>query len=463
MNPERQEEDAFGPILVPEDAYYGAQTQRAIVNFPVSGLTLPTAFIHTLGLVKHHGASVNRELGLLDGTLAEAICRAAREVVDGKLDRQFLVDVFQTGSGTSTNMNANEVIAGRANEILTGTKGGKSPVHPNDHVNLSQSSNDVIPTVIHIAALTEIKQRLLPALTLLHQSLEQKAREFQDILKMGRTHLQDALPIRLGQEFSGYARQVELAIRRLKATEESLAELALGGTAVGSGVNAHPEFARRVIALLSAETGCSFTEAGNHFEAQAAQDAAAETSGALKSVAISLGKIANDLRWLASGPRCGLGEINLPALQPGSSIMPGKVNPVIPEVVLQVAAQVIGNDAAITIGCQGGFFELNTMLPLIAYNLLQSISLLSSAAHLFARNAIDGISANTEHCASTIEQSLALATYLVPLIGYDRAAAIAKEAYRTGKTVREVALSKEVLSTEAIEKAFSRIYAEGSQ
>jgi fumarate hydratase, class II len=463
MNPERQEEDAFGAILVPEDAYYGAQTQRAIANFPVSGLTLPTAFIRTLGLVKHYAATVNGELGLLDDTLAEAISRAAREVVAGKLDRQFLVDVFQTGSGTSTNMNANEVIASRANEILTGTKGGKSPVHPNDHVNLSQSSNDVIPTVMHIAALTEIKQQLLPALALLHQSLEQKSREFQDILKMGRTHLQDALPIRLGQEFSGYARQVELAMRRLKATEESLAELALGGTAVGTGVNAHPEFARRVIALISAETGCSFTEAGNHFEAQAAQDAAAETSGVLKSTAISLGKIANDLRWLASGPRCGLGEINLPALQPGSSIMPGKVNPVIPEVVLQVAAQVIGNDAAITIGCQGGFFELNTMLPLIAYNLLQSISLLSSAAPLFARNAIDGISANTERCASTIEQSLALATYLVPLIGYDRAAAIAKEAYRTGKTVREVALSKEVLSTGAIEKAFSRIYADGSQ
>ena len=386
MNPERQEEDAFGPILVPEDAYYGAQTQRAIVNFPVSGLTLPTAFIHTLGLVKHHGASVNRELGLLDGTLAEAICRAAREVVDGKLDRQFLVDVFQTGSGTSTNMNANEVIAGRANEILTGTKGGKSPVHPNDHVNLCQSSNDVIPTVIHIAALTEIKQRLLPALTLLHQSLEQKAQEFQDILKIGRTHLQDAIPIRLGQEFSGYARQVELAIRRLKATEESLAELALGGTAVGTGVERPPRVRPPGDRAPLGGNRLLFHEAGNHFEAQAAQDAAAETSGALKSVAVSLSKIANDLRWLASGPRCGLGEINLPALQPGSSIMPGKVNPVIPEVVLQVAAQVIGNDAAITIGCQGGFFELNTMLPLIAYNLLQSISLLSSAAHLFARN-----------------------------------------------------------------------------
>ena len=458
---QRTEADALGAILVPEEAYYGAQTQRAIDNFPVSGLTLPAAFIRTLGLVKQCASSVNRELGLLENNLAEAIRLAAREMVEGKLDHQFLVDVFQTGSGTSTNMNANEVIAGRANEILTGARGGKSPVHPNDHVNLCQSSNDVIPSVIHIAALTEIRNRLLPSLDTLHRSLAKKSLEFRDIIKMGRTHLQDAIPIRLGQEFGGYARQVELGIRRIRTAENSLSELAIGGTAVGNGVNAHPEFARRVIALLSAETGCSFTEAEDHFEAQAAQDAAAETSGALKSVAVSLGKIANDLRWLASGPRCGLGEINLPSLQPGSSIMPGKVNPVIPEVVLQVAAQVIGNDAAITSGCQGGTFELNTMLPLIAYSLLQSISLITSAATLFAGNCIDGVSANAERCASTIEQSLALATYLVPLIGYDRAAEIAKEAYRTGKTVREVALSKKELPAEEIEKAFLRIYSEG--
>ena len=458
MNPERHEADALGPIEVARDAYFGAQTQRAIANFPVSGLTLPPVFIRTLGLVKQCASQVNRDLGLLEARLAAAIHEAAREVVAGKLDDQFPVDVFQTGSGTSTNMNANEVIAGRANEILTGTRGGKSPVHPNDHVNLCQSSNDVIPSVIHIAALTELKQRLIPALTVLHQSLLKKAHEFRDILKMGRTHLQDAIPIRLGQEFSGYARQVELSIRRLDATGESLAELALGGTAVGTGVNAHPEFAPKVIALLSAATGCAFLEARDHFEAQAAQDAAVETSGALKSLAVSLSKIANDLRWLASGPRCGLGEINLPALQPGSSIMPGKVNPVIPEVVLQVAAQVIGNDAAITCGCQGGCFELNTMLPLIAYNLLHSINLLTSAATILARRCIEGITANVERCASTIEQSLALATYLVPVIGYDRAAEIAREAHRTGKTVREVALKQEDLSREAIENALFRIY-----
>ena len=454
----REEDDSLGAVLVPEDAYYGAQTQRAIQNFPVSGLTLPAAFIRALGLVKKCAAAVNRDLGLLDRNLTAAILLAAQEVVEGKLDRHFLVDVFQTGSGTSTNMNANEVIAGRANEVLTGVKGGKSPVHPNDHVNQCQSSNDVIPSVIHIAALVEIKNQLIPSLIVLHQSLEQKSREFRDIIKIGRTHLQDAVPIKLGQEFGGYARQVDLGIRRIKAAEESLSELALGGTAVGSGVNAHPEFAQRVIALISAETGCRFFEAKDHFEAQAAQDAAMETSGALKGLAVSLSKIANDLRWLASGPRCGLGEINLPSLQPGSSIMPGKVNPVIPEVVLQVAAQVMGNDAAVTFGCQGGGFELNTMLPLIAYNLLHSISLLTSATALLAGECVDGISANAERCASNVEQSLALATYLVPLIGYDRAADIAKEAYRTGKTIREVALSSKLLTGKEIEEALSKIY-----
>ncbi len=456
--PYRKEEDALGAVLVPEDAYYGAQTQRALENFPVSGLTFSTAFIRAMGLVKKCAAVINRELGLLDSKLTEAILMAASEVAEGKLDEQFRLDVFQTGSGTSTNMNANEVIAGRANEILSGRRGGKSPVHPNDHVNLCQSSNDVIPSVIHIAALTEIRNQLHPSLNLLHESLEEKSREFQEIIKIGRTHLQDAVPIRLGQEFGGYARQVELAIRRIKATEESLSELALGGTAVGNGVNAHPEFARKVISLISEETGCPFLEAKDHFEAQAAQDAAAEVSGALKGLAVGLSKIANDIRWLASGPRCGLGEINLPSLQPGSSIMPGKVNPVIPEVVIQVAAQVIGNDAAITLGCQGGTFELNTMLPLIAYNLLQSISLLRSAATLFATKCIDGISANAERCVASIEQSLALATYLVPLIGYDRAAEIAREAYKTGKTVREVAMSGNLLSETEVTEAFSKIY-----
>jgi fumarate hydratase, class II len=455
---QRKEEDALGAVLVPEDAYYGAQTQRAIENFPVSGLTFSATFIRALGLVKRCAAVVNQELGLLDTTLAEAIRTAAQEVVAGKLDRHFSVDVFQTGSGTSTNMNANEVIAGRANEILTGTKGGKSPVHPNDHVNLCQSSNDVIPSVIHIAAFEEISKQLIPSLAKLHRSLIKKSLEFNDIVKIGRTHLQDALPMRLGQEFGGYARQVEMGIERIKATGRSLSELALGGTAVGNGVNAHPEFARRVIALLSAETGCPFAEAENHFEAQAAQDAALETSGALKTLSVSLSKIANDLRWLASGPRCGLGELNLPSLQPGSSIMPGKVNPVIPEVVLQVAAQVIGNDAAITFGCHGSYFELNTMLPLIGHHLLQSISLLKSSATLFAEKCVDGISANAVRCAANIEQSLALATYLVPLIGYDRASEIAKEAYAAGKTVREVVLNGNLLSEVELEEAFSKIY-----
>jgi fumarate hydratase, class II len=453
----RKEDDALGVILVPEDAYYGAQTQRAIENFPVSGITFSPAFIRALGLVKKCAALVNQELGLLDRDLAEAIRTAAQEVVEGKLDGQFPLDVFQTGSGTSTNMNANEVIAGRANEIATGRRGGKSPVHPNDHVNLCQSSNDVIPSVIHIATLEELRKQLVPSLTILHQSLKQKSREFNDIIKIGRTHLQDAVPLMLGQEFGGYARQVELGISRIKATERSLSELALGGTAVGNGVNAHPDFAWKVIALISAETGCSFVEAENHFEAQAAQDAALETSGALKTVAVSLSKIANDIRWLASGPRCGLGELNLPSLQPGSSIMPGKVNPVIPEVVMQVAAQVVGNDAAITFGCHGGAFELNTMLPLIAHNLLHSIGLLTSAAALLSKNCVDGISANAERCAATIEWSLALATYLVPLIGYDRASEIAKEAYAAGKTIREVVLSGKLLSEAELEEAFSKI------
>lgn len=442
----RSEEDALGIVQVPEDAYYGAQTQRARENFPVSSIRMPLTLVRTLGLIKRCAARVNHDLHLLDDPLADAIEQAAQEVADGHLDDQFVLDVFQTGSGTSTNMNANEVIAGRANELLTGRKGGKEPVHPNDHVNLCQSSNDVIPSAIHIAALTEIRRSLLPGLEKLHQSLRRKADAFADIIKLGRTHLQDAVPIRLGQEFSGYARQVELAIKRIEGVEGGLGELALGGTAVGTGVNAHPEFAARTIALLAKATQCRFVEADNHFEAQGAQDAAVAASGALKSVAVGLTKIANDIRWLASGPRRGLGEITLPSLQPGSSIMPGKINPVIPEVVIQVAAQVIGNDAAITIGGQWGFFELNTMLPLIAHNLLQSIELLGNSARLFAEKCIDGIDANRERCRAGIEQSLALATYLVPTIGHDRASAISKEAYATGKTIRELVLEKGLLS-----------------
>jgi fumarate hydratase class II len=453
----REEQDPMGTVHVPEDAYYGAQTQRAVENFSLSGLTLPSSFIRALGMIKKHAARVNLDLRLLDPKLVEAVIAASEEVADGNHDDQFVVDVFQTGSGTSTNMNANEVIAGRANEILTGKRGGKSPVHPNDHVNLGQSSNDVIPSTIHIAALTEIRNHLLPSMAQLQKDLKEKSSQLKDVKKIARTHLQDAVPISLGQEFSGYARQIELGIDRIKSVEATLSELALGGTAVGTGLNTHPGFAVRVIAGISQETGCTFKEAQNHFEAQAAQDAVVETSGALKTLAVSLIKIANDIRWLSSGPRCGLGEINIPSLQPGSSIMPGKVNPVIPETVLQVAAQVIGNDAVITFSGQSGNFELNVMLPLMAYNLLQSIHLLSRAVTVFGEKCIKGISANIEKCTSNLEQSLALVTALVPAIGYDKAAALAKEAYESGKTVREAACKARILPEREINKILDEI------
>lgn len=450
----REEEDSLGTVPVPSDAYYGAQTRRAVDNFPVSGMTLPPVLIRSLGLIKRCAAVVNRELGLLDPATADAVIRAAREVEEGKLDGHFVIDVFQTGSGTSTNMNANEVIAGRANELLTGRRGGKIPVHPNDHVNMGQSSNDVIPSAIHVAALTSLENELLPALEMLRDALVRKSMEFKDVMKIGRTHLQDAVPMSLGQEFSGYARQVELGIVRIRNVEQTLVELALGGTAVGTGVNTHSEFASRVIALIADTTGCPFVEAANHFEAQAAQDAAVETSGALKTVALSLLKIADDLRWLASGPRCGLGEIRLPSLQPGSSIMPGKVNPVIPEMVIQVAAQVVGNDTAIAMGAQTGRFELNTALPLIAHNLLQSILILSSAAALFSIRCIDGITADRQRCTANIEQSLALSTFLVPHIGYDRAAAVTRKAFETGRTIRDVVLADGILPAEKLDEIF---------
>jgi fumarate hydratase class II len=448
----REEKDSMGTIRVPADAYYGSQTQRAVDNFPISDLRFQAAFVHALALVKHCASQINNKLGLLDPELADAIARASREVMDGKHDSQFVVDIFQTGSGTSTNMNMNEVVASRANEILTGNKGGKTPAHPNDHVNLGQSSNDVIPSVIHISALVSIHDRLFPSLESLKNVFSAKAREFKDIRKLGRTHLQDAVPMYLGQEFAGYARQIELAIERIRSVEPRLAELALGGTAVGNGLNTHPDFAPRVIALISVHTGLSFIEARNHFEAQAAQDAAVEASGVLKTLAVSLVKIANDVRWLASGPRCGIGEINIPSLQPGSSIMPGKVNPVIPESVMQVAAQVMGNDTAIMMGGQAGNFELNVMLPVIAYNLLQSITLLASVTGVFAEKCIAGITANREACAAYIEKSLALVTGLVPEIGYDSAAAIAKKAYENGKTIREVAIEENVLREDKINK-----------
>jgi len=452
MKKYREEYDSMGKVLVPEEAYYGAQTQRALENFSISGLRFPRPFIRALGLIKKHGAAVNRDLGLLKGRIAEAIIKASQEVIEGLHDEQFVVDVFQTGSGTSTNMNANEVIAGRANELLVGKRGGKEPVHPNDHVNLGQSSNDVIPSAIHIAALLEIREQLLPLVKMLHETLEEKSESFGSIRKIGRTHLQDAVPMTLGQEFSGYSRQIELNIDRIRGIEESLSELALGGTAVGTGLNTHPQFAARVIAGISGETGCPFRDAKNHFAAQAAQDTLVETSGALKTLGVSLVKIANDIRWLSSGPRCGLGELNIPSLQPGSSIMPGKVNPVIPEVVLQVAGQVIGNDAAITFGAQAGNLELNVMLPLMANNLLQSIRLLGEAVRALAEKCIKGLSANADKCAAYLEQSLALATAFVPALGYDKAAALAKKAHEQNKTIREVALEEGVLPAQEIHR-----------
>jgi fumarate hydratase class II len=453
MHPYREEEDSMGPVRVPADAYYGAQTQRAADNFPVSGLVLPPEFIRALAMIKQAAAKVNADLGLLDRSFADAIARAAEEVGAGKMEDQFVVDVFQTGSGTSTNMNMNEVLSSRANEILTGKKGGKAPVHPNDHVNLGQSSNDVIPTTIHVAALNQLRGRLYPSLAGLQAGLEEKAAAFGDVRKIGRTHLQDAVPITLGDEFSGYARQIALCRERFTGLETRLSELALGGTAVGSGLNTHPEFAGRVMQYLNAATGLSFREAANHFQAQASQDSAVELSGALKTMAVVLVKIANDLRWLSSGPRCGLGEINLPALQPGSSIMPGKVNPVIPEAALQAAAQVMGNDTVIALSGQSGNFELNVMLPVIAHNLLQSLRLMAAAAELLQRKCIAGISANRERCAANIEQSLALVTGLVPHIGYDRAAAIAHEAYRTGRTIREIVKEQNLVDDDTLNQA----------
>jgi len=447
----RVERDSMGEVKVPKSAYYGAQTQRAVENFPISGIGFPPRFVRALAIIKHAATSVNQELGLLDSKIADVIRAAASEVMDGKLDKEFVVDIFQTGSGTSTNMNANEVIANRALEILGKERGGKR-VHPNDHVNMSQSSNDVIPTAIHVSALEAIQRELLPALQGLHQALTAKAKEFDRIVKIGRTHLADATPIRLGQEFSGYARQIELSIERIGAAASGLEELALGGTAVGTGINTHPEFPSRTIKKISQMTELPFREAKNHFEAQAAKDAVVQVSGSLKTLAVSLTKIANDLRWLSSGPRCGIGEIELPDTQPGSSIMPGKVNPVMCESVLQVAAHVIGCDATITVCGQAGNFELNVMMPIMALRLLEAITFSASVVKAFTERCIVGIEANKEHCEEMIEKSLAMVTALAPVIGYDAAAKIAKESYATGKTVREVALAHKVLPPDKLTK-----------
>ena len=437
----RIERDSLGEMRVPKDALWGAQTQRAVENFPISDLRFPRSFIAALGRIKKAAAETNMELGLLPERIGRAIVAAADEVIAGQHDNHFVLDIFQTGSGTSTNMNTNEVIANRAQQLL----GDGTRVHPNDHVNLGQSSNDVIPTAMQVAARVAIQNDLLPALAKLEAALAEKAAAFDGIVKSGRTHMMDATPVRLGQEFSGYAAQIMHGMRRVREASEDMAELPLGGTAVGTGINTHPEFARRTIDRLVVMTGVQFREATNHFERQGTRDTMVYAHGALHTLAVSLTKIANDIRLLASGPRAGLAEITLPAIQPGSSIMPGKVNPVIPEAVTMVAAQVMGNHTTITVAAQGSFLELNVMMPVMAYAFLQSVSLLTRVSHVFVEKCIAGITANEERCRELLEGNLALGTALAPRIGYDAAAAIAKEAFAQGKTVREVARAKGVL------------------
>ncbi|HLD56598.1 MAG TPA: class II fumarate hydratase [Candidatus Omnitrophota bacterium] len=446
-------EDSMGKMKIPKEMLYGASTQRAVLNFPISGRRFPRSFIHALGQIKMSAAKANAKLRLLTSGQAQAIEKAAREVRDGQWDEHFVLDIFQTGSGTSTNMNANEVIASLANQSLQLSSDSKNRIHPNDHVNKGQSSNDVIPTAIHVSVLLQLRDHLIPELKKLQTALLKKARKFHPIFKIGRTHLQDATPIRLGQEFGGYAEQVKKAIERVEKCFPSLRELAIGGTAVGTGINTHPLFAREVCDDLNRELGEKVFEARNHFEAQAAKDACVEASGTLKVVAVSLLKIANDIRWLSCGPRAGIAELKLPEVQPGSSIMPGKVNPVMAEAMMQVACEVIGNDLAVTLAAQHGNFELNVMMPVMVYNLLESIRLLSNAVSVFRSKCVDGIQDDRMRCESVIEKTLMLSTPLVPVIGYDRAAQVAKEAYRTGKTIRQVVLEKRLLG----EKQLSRI------
>lgn len=448
----RTEKDSLGEVKVPKDAYWGAQTQRAVENFPVSGITFPPVFIRSLGLIKHACAGVNTDLGLLDPGIADAVVHACDEVIEGRLVDQFPLDIFQTGSGTSTNMNANEVIATRANELLTGTKSTKTPVHPNDHVNMGQSSNDVIPTTIHVSAYLQIKELLLPSMDLLLKTITDKQRECASVVKTGRTHLMDAMPITLEQELSGWATQVEYSLERVKGSLPRLAELAIGGTAVGTGINARADFGSRVSKKLSELTGISFVEAGNHFEAQSAQDAVVEISGQLKTFATALMKIANDLRWMNSGPMAGLSEIRLPSLQPGSSIMPGKVNPVISEAVRMACAQVIGNDTVITLSNAMGDFQLNVMLPVIAHNIIESVTILANVSRLFAEKAIKGVEVNAEHVLELVQRNPIIATVLNPLIGYDKAAEVVKRALKEKKTVKQVTVEMGYLSQEEADR-----------
>jgi fumarate hydratase class II len=448
----RIEKDSLGDVKVPREAYWGAQTQRAIGNFPVSRIVFPPAFIRSLALIKRACAEVNRDLRLLDRRSATAIIRACDEILDGRFNDQFPLDIFQTGSGTSTNMNANEVIATRANEILTGTKHSNSPVHPNDHVNMGQSSNDVMPTAIHVSALVETHGELLPALKTLRKTISDKQRAMRAVVKTGRTHLMDATPMTLEQEMSGWAAQVDHAMARILSTFPRLSELAIGGTAVGTGINTPAGFGRRVAKRIAANTKLDFREASNHFEAQAAQDAVVELSGQLRAFATSLMKIANDLRLMNSGPMAGFAEIRLPSLQPGSSIMPGKVNPVIPEAARMVSAQVIGNDAVVALANAMGDFQLNVMLPVMAHNILQSIGILAAVSRLLAEKAIAGFEVNEARLQESLHRNPIIATVLVPMIGYDKSAEVVKKARRENTTVRQAVVALGYLSAKDAER-----------
>jgi fumarate hydratase class II len=453
----RREKDSMGEMIVPESALYGASTQRAVLNFPISGYRFSRPFIRALGLIKWAAAQANHDLGLLDAHRAAFIVQAAEEVAEGKLDSHFPLDVFQTGSGTSTNTNANEVIANRSAQLAGKPIGSRDPIHPNDHVNMGQSSNDVVPSAIHVSAAEELTNRLVPALEKLGHALKAKADEFWDVIKIGRTHLMDATPVRLGQEFSGYAQQALYGRDRARKAVDVLRELALGGTAVGTGLNRRIEFPSKVMHHLHQRTGIEFFEARNHFEAQGGKDAVVEASGQLKTIAVSLFKIANDIRWLGSGPRCGIGEIQLPATQPGSSIMPGKVNPVMSESMMMVCSQVIGNDACVTWAGANGNFELNVMMPVMAHNLLESIRLLANSAEAFTDKCVNGILANRDRCRELVELSMAMVTSLAPKIGYDRAAEIAKESASTGRTVRELCLSKKIVPEDELNRILDPI------
>ena len=452
MAAERVERDALGVVHVPQDAYWSAETQRAVDNFQVSGQRMPARFIAALARLKAAAAATNKDLGRLDEERNDAIGRAAREIMEGALLEQFPVDVFQTGSGTSTNMNMNEVLANRAN-VLLGKEIGDGFVDAHDHCNIGQSSNDTIPTALHVSTALGLHEHLLPILRQLETSLRSKATEFDHVLKSGRTHLQDAAPVRLGQEFAGYARQVAFCVQRTEQARDGLLELALGGTAVGTGLNAHPDFAKQTIARLAADSGLAFCEAEDHFEAQGSMDRAVAASGALRTNAVALFKIANDIRWLGSGPHNGIGELRLPALQPGSSIMPGKVNPVMSESLMMVCCQVIGNDSACALGGASGSFELNTFLPLLARNLLESIEILANACRNFDERCVRGIEADEERCRLTIERNTMLVTALAPIIGHEKAAELALEALRSGQTIREVARQQKLLPEDELDAA----------